>query len=113
MDIFSLLVLFGSGIIQGMGSVLVKYATLQGDAGTGQALFFSLVGLAMLLFTAGGLLYVRCLSRVRLSVAQPVFSATIFLVVTSCSVLIFHEQLTTFQLAGMATIIGGILLVIL
>ncbi|MHB1005901.1 MAG: EamA family transporter [Chloroflexota bacterium] len=113
MDIASLLVLVGSGLVQGAGSVLLKYATLyEKGAGGSQAPFLALMGLAMVLFTVGGLLFARGLARMRLSVAQPVFSATIFLMVTACSVLVFHEQLSALQLAGMATILGGILLVI-
>ena len=114
MDIVSFLVLVGSGLVQGSGSVLVKYATLYREsANTSQSGFILMIALAMILFTTGGLLFARGLSRMKLSVAQPVFSATIFLMVTACSVLVFHEQLSILQLAGMATIIGGIVLVIL
>ena len=114
MELDSLLVLIGSGLIQALGSVLVKYATLPGQAeSASRSWFFLEVGLAMILFTAGGLLFARGLARLRLSVAQPVFSATVFLAVTLGSVLLFHEQLSPFQLAGMATIIGGIVLVII
>lgn len=112
-DVAALLVLVGSGLLQGLGSVLVKYATAFGAGDRGGGAFVAIIGLAMVLFTIGGLSFARGLSRLKLSIAQPIFSATIFLMVTLCSVVLFHEQLSALQLAGMATILGGILLVII
>ena len=61
---------------------------------------FSMYGVSMVLL-------VLALRHGQLSLLYPVFAMT-YVWVTILSVLVFHESMNAFKLAGIATIVGGI-----
>lgn len=113
MDYYPLAVLVSAGLVQGSGASVMKYATLyRRRAGTGKSGFMLLLLLALLLFGCGFPIYTYGVSMTKLSTAQPVLSATIFLTTTLASVLLFRERLSLLQVLGMCAIITGILMVV-
>ncbi|MCL4466019.1 MAG: EamA family transporter [Chloroflexi bacterium] len=99
--------------MQGSGASVIKYATLYRRRQESRlAGFVLLMGLAFLLFGCGFPIYTYGVSLTKLSTAQPVFSATIFVTTTLASALFFRERLSLLRLAGMAAIIAGIVMVI-
>ncbi len=50
------------------------------------------------------------LSRVDLSIAYPFMAGVVFLLVLSVSVLVFHEPVSFWRVAGIGTILAGILI---
>lgn len=105
-------IIFGA-CIQASGSAILKFATSilksQNHNITLCALGFTS---AMLLFCCGFPLYSRGLSKLKISIAQPVFSSTMFLVSTLISLLIFKDKMAVHQFAGLFTIIAGVIVVI-
>lgn len=71
-----------------------------------------LMTITMILFTVSFPLYAVGLSGINLSIAQPVFSASIFVATIVLSVLIFHERVNVQRIAGISVIISGIITVI-
>lgn len=113
MNIISVLTVILGGIIQASGAALLKYATtFKTGPNPDNAMFVIFIILAMLLFCCGFPLFARGLSKLKLGIAQPVFSATIFLTTTLISVFIFGDNVSTHQAAGIAAIVGGIVTVI-
>jgi len=112
MNLFPLLVLVAAGLVQGSGASVMKYATLYRKRARSRRLQFALLlGLAFAMFLCGFPIYTYGVSLTKLSTAQPVFSATIFLTTTLAAVLLFEERLSVLRAVGMAAIIGGILMV--
>lgn len=113
MDIVFILLLVISAIGQAAGSALLKYATSFKTGERKNKFKFRLfAGLSMLAFFLSGPLYALGLSRMSLSVAQPVFSAVMFLTTTLISILIFKDVIKRHQAAGIAVILAGIIAVI-
>jgi multidrug transporter EmrE-like cation transporter len=111
-SILSILLVVGAGAINAAGSSLMKYAmTYRSGAGHNGTVFALIMIVAMGLFGGGFPLYAIGLSRTRLSVAQPVFSATAYLSVTLVSVLLLKEAFAPIKLAGLAAIVIGMLVV--
>lgn len=71
-----------------------------------------LVTITMILFTVSFPLYAIGLSGINLAIAQPVFSASIFVATIVLSVLLFHEKVNVQRIAGISVIISGIITVI-
>ncbi|MHB1005900.1 MAG: EamA family transporter [Chloroflexota bacterium] len=112
MDYLPLAVLVSAGLVQGSGASMIKYAaSYRHGAEVRRTRFVALMGCAFLLFLGGVPIYTYGVSLTKLSTAQPVFSATIFLATTVASLLLFKERLTIPQVIGMLAIIGGILMV--
>ena len=106
--------LIAAATINTGGSVLMKYAAqYKSHAGSKQGVFILLMFLAMGAYGACFPLYAMGLSKLKLSVAQPVFSATGFALTALVAVLVFQEKLVPMQIAGIAVIIAGIVLVAL
>ncbi len=105
-------IIFGA-CIQSSGSAILKYATSmiksQYHNNTYCALGFIA---AILLFCCGFPLYSRGLSKLKISIAQPVFSSTMFLVSTLISLLVFKDKIAVHQIAGLFAIIAGVTVVI-
>lgn len=105
-------VVFG-GCIQASGSAVLKLATLMLKSPEHSITLCVLTFIAaMVLFCCGFPLYSRGLSKLRISIAQPVFSSTMFLVSTLISLLAFKNQMAAHQFAGLFTIIAGVIVVI-
>lgn len=71
-----------------------------------------LIAITFLLFGVSFPLYAIGLSGIDLAIAQPVFSASIFVATITLSVLLFHERINLQRIAGVAVIIAGIITVI-
>jgi multidrug transporter EmrE-like cation transporter len=114
MNPLSFFVLAASAIVQASGSALMKYASaFNAGPNPDRARFFAFMGLAMVLFCCGFPLYVAGLSRLKLSVAQPIFSASMFVATTAIALLFFKEAMGPLQFLGIALILSGIALVAL
>ena len=114
MNPFSFLVLAASAIVQASGSALMKYAsTFNAGLAPDRGKFFLFMGIAMALFGCGFPLYVAGLSRLKLSIAQPIFSATMFVTTTAIALLFLREAMGPVQFLGIALILSGIALVAL
>ncbi len=74
--------------------------------------FFITFGGAMLLYGGGFALYALGLSGLNLSIAQPVFSSTMFLGTALISIFFFKDKLSLQQIAGLVVITAGIVTVI-
>jgi Membrane transporters of cations and cationic drugs len=105
-------IIFG-GCIQASGSAVLKFATsmLKSQDYNIISCVFGFIA-AILLFCCGFPLYSRGLSKLKISIAQPVFSSTMFLVSTLISLLFFKDKLAVHQFAGLFTIIAGVIVVI-
>lgn len=71
-----------------------------------------LMAITMILFAVSFPLYAIGLSGINLAIAQPVFSASIFVATIVLSVLLFHERVNVQRIAGISVIISGIITVI-
>lgn len=111
-SLWAITMLVGAASINTAGSALMKYATLyKTHAGSKPGFFILLMFAAMAAYGGCFPLYAAGLGKLKLSVAQPVFSATGFVLTAVIAVLIFQEKLVPLQLAGIAVIVGGIALV--
>jgi Membrane transporters of cations and cationic drugs len=112
MNIAPFAALAGSAIVQASGSAVMKLATAA-NAGPApnRGRFLLLAFAAMALFGCGFPLYMVGLSKLKLSVAQPIFSASMFLATTGIALVFFREAMGLRQAIGLALIVGGIALV--
>lgn len=93
-------------IIQGIGVALLKNGMEEATIN----LFHRIPG--VILMISGFPLYTVGLKSSKLSVAQPLFSTTLFLVGTLLSVLIFHETIRMNQIIGIIVILGGVFCIV-
>jgi multidrug transporter EmrE-like cation transporter len=102
-----------AGIINAAGSSVMKLAT-SFRSGPHQSMpaYYLLMALALCLFGGSFPIYASALSRAKLSVAQPVFSATSYLAVTLVSLLLFREPFAPLKVVGLAVIVVGMVLVV-
>lgn len=112
MNPLTVLIVVGAGVINAAGSALLKYAMVyKSGAQASMPVFSLLVAAAMVLFGGGFPLYATALARARLSIAQPVFSATTYVAALAVSLLVLREPIVPLKIAGIAVIIAGITLV--
>lgn len=112
MKIIPYAMLAAAAAINAAGSGLFKYAALvKKGPGSPAFAYWLLLLAAMACYGACFPLYAVGLSRLRLSVAQPIFSAFSFAVTALIAVLLFGERLNLQQILGIAAILGGIVLV--
>ena len=112
MRFVSLLILIAAGVTQAAGASILKYAMeYKKSPAPNLTTFWLLVLLALACFGAGFPLYASALSRMKLSVVQPVYSGMIFLLVTIASLIIFKETFSALRIVGMAVIVIGMVLV--
>jgi multidrug transporter EmrE-like cation transporter len=106
------LIIVAAGIVNASGSALLKYAmTYKTAAHPSMAVYYLLIIAALALFGGGFPLYATALGRTKLSIAQPIFSATTYLATLLVALLILKEPLVPLKIAGIAVIIAGITLV--
>lgn len=114
MRISSVLILIAAEVTQALGSSILKYAMIYRKSPNPNTLaFWLIVLLALVCFGGGFPLYASSLARMKLSVAQPVFSATMFVLVTCISFIFFKETITALRIIGMVVIIIGIVMVVI
>ncbi len=88
--------------IQACGAAVLKSAASEKN--------ILLIVIAMAIFGGGFSLYYRGLSQLKLFVAQPLFSSTMFLSATLISILYFKDSVTVHQISGIIGIIGGMVI---
>ncbi len=119
MDRVTLLLLAGSAVFNAGANTLMKYAfgykeeLLQGSVLTVVSRIllnpFALLGIGC--FGISFMFLSAALTKTDLSVAYPVMSGLVYVLVLAVSVLLFSEQVTVLRIAGMAVILLGIWLV--
>lgn len=106
------LIIIAAGVVNAGGSVLLKYAmTYKATANPSTAMYYLLIVAAITLFGGGMPLYAAALGRTKLSIAQPIFSATIYLATVLVSLLILREPFMPLKIVGIAVMMSGIALV--
>ncbi len=99
-----------SAMVQAIATALIK---LSGDyKKTNKKRFFAMFAGAMLLYGGGFVFYALGLSGLNLSIAQPVFSSSMFLVTALISTFFFKDKLRLQQIVGLVVISAGIVTVI-
>ena len=112
MNVHPIVMLIYAGLMNASGTAVMKYAMNYKKADQpNMVIFYLLIVAAMALYGACFPIFANALGRLKLSVGQPVFSATGFLAATVFSLLLFKESISTLQVAGLATIICGIVMV--
>jgi multidrug transporter EmrE-like cation transporter len=112
MDKKFLVIIIASALINAMGSVVLKFSTVYKNSGQpNEGLHNWLMIGALLIFAVSFPLYGIGLSKIKLSVAQPIFASTTFLTVSLIAVLLFKEAIEPLKLAGMGIMLVGIFLV--
>jgi multidrug transporter EmrE-like cation transporter len=105
--------IFVTTLIQASASALIKYGMSAVKANPADKGYFLYFGLAMLCYCASFPIYTFCLSRLKLAVAQPVVSGSMFAYTILISLLFFKESLALYKIAGFAAIVGGIIIVVI
>lgn len=100
-------------LFQACASAMIKYGMLLYKAGTGGKEYIIIFCVAMFIYCAAFPLYTYCLSKLKLSVAQPVISGSVFLYTMLISLLFFKESFALYKIFGFAAIIGGIIIVVI
>jgi multidrug transporter EmrE-like cation transporter len=113
MNIVNVVLIVSAGIINAAGSSVMKYAmTYRAAPGAAMPVYWLLMAGAMVLYGGCFPLFAIGLSRSRLSVAQPVFSATSYVAIALVALLFFKEAFVPVKAAGLAVIILGMVLVV-
>jgi multidrug transporter EmrE-like cation transporter len=105
----ALLALFLAAVINASGSALFKLASQSKALAVPR--YWFLFAAAMFCYMGCFPLYAMALSRLKLSLAQPLFSGLSFLTVTAFSLLIFRERIGVAQIIGMSLILLGVVVV--
>ncbi|MBR4400121.1 MAG: hypothetical protein IKT09_00360 [Synergistes sp.] len=110
--------IFASAVSNALGSIVMKHAYGgSGDmlsAGVIAAILrialnpwivagFSLFGISFFFMAAA-------LSRTELTLAYPMMSALVYILLTAAGFLVFHENITLMRAGGMALIVAGIVM---
>jgi multidrug transporter EmrE-like cation transporter len=105
--------IFVTTLIQASATAMIKYGMALMKANPADRTTILVFAVAMLLYCASFPIYTFCLSKLKLSVAQPVVSGSMFLYTILISILFFKESLALYKIAGFAAIIGGIVIVVI
>jgi multidrug transporter EmrE-like cation transporter len=112
MTFSTLALLITAAIGNAAGSSLIKYAAVyKAGESARTAIYYLLFTAALALYGGTFPLFAIALGRTRLSIAQPVFSATSYVTVIALSLLLFREPLVATRIVGIAVIIVGVVLV--
>jgi small multidrug resistance pump len=113
MNLINALLIVAAGVINAAGSSVMKYSmTYRTTAHASQPLYWLLMTGAMMLYAGCFPLFAIGLSRSRLSVAQPVFSATSYITIAVVALLFFKEAFAPLKAVGLAVIVFGMVLVV-
>ncbi|MCX7820367.1 MAG: SMR family transporter [Brevinematales bacterium] len=108
MEIKAILSLIVAAVANVMGSTFIKYSTQFKD----KLLSFILLNLlAILVFGGSFPFYVYGLSKLKLSVAQPIFLVISYLLIALVAIIIFKESYSWLKIFGMIVIIIGVIFV--
>jgi multidrug transporter EmrE-like cation transporter len=94
------------------GSTILKYSSSYRALPSSRPAIYWLIFIgAMALFGGSFPFYAYGLSKMKLSIAQPVFSVGTYVAVALAALLVFHEQYSLLKVVGLVVIIGGVLMV--
>jgi multidrug transporter EmrE-like cation transporter len=105
--------IFVTTLFQASASALIKYGMTLMKTDPANKIFILVFLAAMLCYGIAFPIYTWCLSRLNLSIAQPVVSGSMFLYTILISILFFKESFALVKAVGFAAIIGGIVVVVL
>lgn len=119
MDKISLILLFCSAVSNAMGSTIMKHAyggeTSLLSSGIMHAFLKILLNPWIIFgigaFGASFFFMAAALSRTDLTIAYPLMSSFVYVILFFIGFLFFHEQITLTRVLGMALILGGIILI--
>ena len=110
---YYIFLIFVMTLFQAGGSSLIKYGMALLKADPMNRIYFLVFAGALCLYLLAFPLYALTLSRLKLSVVQPVGAGSIFLYTIVISIVFFSESLTLLKAGGILAIVGGIILVAL
>ena len=105
--------IFVTTLLQASASALIKYGMTLLNTAPQNKIYIAVFTGAMMLYCASFPIYTYCLSKLKLGIAQPVVSGSMFLYTILISLLFFKENFALYKIAGIAAIIGGIIVVAL
>ena len=112
MTFLSVLSILFAAIANGIGSAMIRYSSLyKGKADSSIALYWILLLGAFFIFGGAFPLYAYGLSKIKLSVAQPLFSVFTYLSVALIAFFIFNEPYSFRKIFGLVLILSGVILV--
>jgi multidrug transporter EmrE-like cation transporter len=112
-NIHPVILLIIAGFMNAAGTAVIKYSSIyKGLENSKIAVYYLLFVGTLALYGASFPFFATALGRMKLSVGQPVFSATTFLVSTLVSLLLLKESISFLQGLGMVVIIAGIVMVL-
>jgi len=101
-----------AAVLNAAGSSVLKYASnYRASPNSKPTLYILLFIAAMGIFGGSFPFYAYGLSRIRLSVAQPVFSVGSYVAVALIAFFFFRDSYSLLKIAGLVVIIGGVLMV--
>ena len=94
------------------GSALLKYSSVyRAQVGERNAIYILLFLSALAAFVGTFPFYAYGLSRLHLSVAQPVFSIGTYAATALVAVFAFHEPYSLMKIAGLLVVVVGVLMI--
>ena len=112
MPVLSVVSIVFAAIMNAAGSSVLKYASnYRGTPNSKPALYVLLFITAMGIFGGSFPFYAYGLSRMRLSVAQPVFSVGSYVALALIAFFFFKDSYSFLKIVGLVMIIGGVLMV--
>ncbi len=113
MNLSNTALIVSAGLINAAGSSVMKYAmSYRTTPAASTAVYWLLMLAAMTLYGGCFPLFAIGLSRSRLSVAQPVFSATSYVAIALVALFFFREAFAPLKIAGLVVIVAGIVMVV-
>jgi multidrug transporter EmrE-like cation transporter len=101
-----------AAVMNAAGSSVLKYAsTYRATPDSRTAVYYLLFIGAMGLFGGSFPFYAYGLSKMNLSVAQPLFSVGSYVTVALVAFFLFRDSYSLLKVAGLVVIIGGVLMV--
>ena len=101
-----------AAIMNAAGSSVLKYSSAYRASPSSKPALYYLIFLgAMAIFGASFPFYAYGLSKMNLSVAQPLFSVGTYVTVALAAFFLFHDSFSLLKIAGLVVIIGGVMMV--
>ena len=111
--ILPICLIFVMTLFQACAGAMIKYGMILYKADSGGKEYIIFFSVAMFIYCAAFPLYTYILSKLKLCVAQPVISGSVFLYTMLISLLFFRESFALYKIFGFAAIIGGIIIVVI
>ena len=101
-----------AAVMNAAGSSVLKFASnYRGSPGSKSGLYVLLFLGAMAIFGGSFPFYAYGLSKMRLSVAQPIFSVGSYVALALIAFFFFNDSYSPLKIAGLVVIVAGVLMV--